>query len=616
MVTLAVLSILAAVSSTATALDNSTHAATLYFPTDSNAAYLSWLEQRGVGYGSSVFLSSRESEADSDNNGAAIHWQIDQDASKIRLAVAARATGWVGFGIAEAGGMPGSDIVYYTAATHTITDAYADAYLAPKVDVTQDWTLVHSQTEGGYIIFEAERDIDTDDPQDRPIIFDGRVERNPHRVIAAWGDSETIGYHGDSSARSTIRFYPTRHGSADGGLTSAGSEAQMFASAMAIEAEGYIDLIANDFIIPAVETEYADLCFSYQELVDQGMPTDKPLHVIGFEPIIGSKKHLHHITMYGLSDPNLRAPEGSCAERGFMGMSMVWGWAPGSHPHELPEEAGLPLGKDGNAFFWLNLHYDNRWLDEGVSDSSGVRLYYTSVRRENDMGVLQLGDPVVLLDGTQVGDGFSRHDFTCPESCLEGSFAADEVTVFSEHLHMHETGTKMVNKHVRNGEVIREARVDYFDFPQQGSYEVIQDRFTVKKGDSFHTECFFDTAEAEEGDAVKYGYGSKDEMCIAFLWYWPKQPIMLGVCGFGWFNPTCKAEYKSEALVAVDRAFGQLPVEEPGDALSSMPEVASSSQDEEQEPNKEDAGATSFGLALVPFNVLSLAAASLSLLFL
>lgn len=45
-----------------------------------------------------------------------IYWTIDDEAETIRIAVHAKAaTGWVGFGISEMGGMEGADIVFYEA---------------------------------------------------------------------------------------------------------------------------------------------------------------------------------------------------------------------------------------------------------------------------------------------------------------------------------------------------------------------------------------------------------------------------------------------------------------------------------------------------------------------
>lgn len=47
-------------------------------------------------------------------------WTIDTDLETIRVAIHAKdASGWVGWGMSEMGGMDGADIVYYEAAVRT-----------------------------------------------------------------------------------------------------------------------------------------------------------------------------------------------------------------------------------------------------------------------------------------------------------------------------------------------------------------------------------------------------------------------------------------------------------------------------------------------------------------
>jgi len=69
-----------------------------YFGGTENGAYLDWLQFQGTSYKRTEFLPSPAGNS----TGAAIHWTIQDD--EIFLAVAAKATGWVGFGIAESGG--------------------------------------------------------------------------------------------------------------------------------------------------------------------------------------------------------------------------------------------------------------------------------------------------------------------------------------------------------------------------------------------------------------------------------------------------------------------------------------------------------------------------------
>lgn len=81
----------------------------------------------------------------------------------------------------------------------------------------------------------------------------------------------------------------------------------------------------------------------------------------------------------------------------------LWGWAHGSMPLILPEEAGFRIGPNGITTVVLQVHYDNRALISGMVDTSGIRVYYTDQLRTHDATALTIGDPVVS------GYGLSRH---------------------------------------------------------------------------------------------------------------------------------------------------------------------------------------------------------------
>ena len=92
---------------------------TLYFGGADHQSYLDWLSEKTVEerYQASTFLPGPEGQ------GAAIHWKIEGE--EILLALAVRATGWAAFGISQAGGMLGADIVYWEASQpDTLTDAF------------------------------------------------------------------------------------------------------------------------------------------------------------------------------------------------------------------------------------------------------------------------------------------------------------------------------------------------------------------------------------------------------------------------------------------------------------------------------------------------------------
>lgn len=103
-------------------------------------------------------------------------------------------------------------------------------------------------------------------------------------------------------------------------------------------------------------------------------------------------------------------------------------------------------------------------------------------------------DPFVDLFGTPVGEGLVSHSFECSGGCSSTFLSADDdesVTVIREYLHMHATGTRMTNEQIRNGQVVRQASVEVWEFDQNGNVPVQQEPFQILPGDSFRTNCYY-----------------------------------------------------------------------------------------------------------------------------
>jgi DOMON domain/Copper type II ascorbate-dependent monooxygenase, N-terminal domain/Copper type II ascorbate-dependent monooxygenase, C-terminal domain len=537
----------------------------LVFPGRDNEVYTTWLNK--ASYKKSSFLPST---SDATVGGVQIHWTVDNE--MIHLAVVAQATGWVGFGLAESGSMRGADIILYTAATNTLVDSYVlDQLVKPLPDDCQSWELVNSVVDNGIIIVEAERLLNTTDTQDRTIIDDSSLLIPPTRVIAAWGNDSEPSYHGKSTARGSIRFFSTSDTS---------DERQLFVEDMVKEAQGNFTVSAKDFIIPSdVATTYQWFCFSREDLQALGVPMDEDLHTIGIEPVVAasSKKYVHHFILYG-AQLSWNKTLG-CSPDTFPGIETAYSWAPGDLPLNLPSNVGGPLGSKGFQSFALEIHYNNADLDANVSDSSGVRAFYTSIKREFDLGIFQTGDPFVTLESQIVSSdgGYAQHSFGCGGQCL-GTYLNESVTVIREYLHMHMTGVSMVNYQIRNDQVIHQGRVDFWDFAQQGGFEVVQAPFQIYPGDSFRTVCNYNAA-----NTVQWGLASQEEMCIAFLYYYPRKliddslPLMCGL-GVGDFLPGCNATYSVtqdfNSAKQLERVFGGVPATCPNNGVPTSPVAA------------------------------------------
>ena len=275
-----------------------------YFGGTDHQVYLNWVDSIASDYEASVYLPSIDP-----TQGAAIHWRIVDD-EWLHIAVAARCTGWIGFGLSEAGGMLGSDMALFEASRSTeITDAHVvESYRPQPDDCQQDWILVDDSSGGvttkqaaveageeGFLMFQARRKLATGDPQDKRVVNDADPVIPAHRVIAAWGDSDQVSYHGTNVARGAIRFFDPQDPS------------DSFTESMRQKAEGTFIVQASNYTIPPVDTEYADFCVSRSDLLKQGVPnTTESLNIIGFRPIISpeSAPQVHHFLVFGYNGPD------------------------------------------------------------------------------------------------------------------------------------------------------------------------------------------------------------------------------------------------------------------------------------------------------------------------
>jgi hypothetical protein len=212
---------------------------------------------------------------------------------------------------------------------------------------------------------------------------------------------------------------------------------------------------------------------------------------------------------------------------------------------------GVNVTGGGYRSFVLQVHYDNAELIPDQLDSSGVTLYYSQEPREYMAGVMDIGDPFLYLRDQVIPAGVSDYLFECPGTC-SSVFLGDgqPVTVVREYLHMHQSGYAMYNQHVRDGQVVRTGSVDFFDFSQSGGPAVQQQPFEVLPGDSFSTRCYY---KNDEGSNRTFGFGSAQEMCMAFLLYYPRKVIAVSEnMTFGWF---CGAGLGSFGFTPCDAAF-------------------------------------------------------------
>jgi hypothetical protein len=448
--------------------------------------------------------------------------------------------------------MAGADLFLFEASKpNEVRDAHVMDELLPLDDDCNNWEFVSSEVDenSDFLIVEVRRLIDTGDPQDRALIQDGAVELPPTLVISAWGDSAPVAYHGANRARGSIRFYNGNYNAEDA----------LYAQ-IDQESEGYFDLVARNYEVKPIVTEYVDICFSWDQLLAQGVP-NSTFSVVGIEPRVDAAvaEHVHHFILYGSYDALDDA--GKCSDIDY-GMNPVYGWGPGNGPLNYPLEVGMYVGPGGSfRSFRFQIHYNNPKLKEGNFDSSGVRLHYTSKMRPIEIGVANLADSTLWLRGQPVGMGLTEHKFSCPASCTKTFIQEDEpVTVFREIVHMHQRGMAAKNELIRDGEVVHTGQVDYFQFELQGIQSIQQTPYEVRRGDGFNSYCYY-----KNENYGSFGRNASQEMCMITLMYYPKK-TWLGMAP--WFCspqpifPPCLAEYESQTLDELPRKFNESTTEE------------------------------------------------------
>lgn len=210
----------------------------------------------------------------------------------------------------------------------------------------------------------------------------------------------------------------------------------------------------------------------------------------------------------------------------------IFVWARGVQTLVLPSQAGFRVGGTlGYKSLGLKIYYDNPSNDAGVSDSSGVTLYYTSNLRAHDAGVMSFGDPSGTLYDSDVADsttGLSNHRFACPSECSSSYFGdGEEVTVFGTMFHMRQTGTRAaLRKYSKDGVLETTLATEMFDSDFQDNVDIEamteSSSFTFRGGDQVLLDCYYDETDGDSFSGV-FGPGNNDESCNAFVYYWPAE---------------------------------------------------------------------------------------------
>nr|CAB3263917.1 DBH-like monooxygenase protein 1 homolog [Phallusia mammillata] len=447
-----------------------------------------------------------------------LYW--DFNTTHITLEVHGQTTGWVGFGISPGGGMTGADIIvgWVKNGQVTITDRHATGNSFPPLDAEQNIDDLSGGESDGWTWIKFTRQFATCASTQDLAITD-----NTMKTIYAFSSNDPTG--DDMVPRD---YHGTNRGSRDLMFTSSASSVAPPAG----ESVDTFTLTTGGFEIPAQDTYYSCHLLQFPDV-----PSKR--HIIKISPVIqkGHELYVHHIVVLQCADQlpsgTVVGSNGECqtenvpVDRRYCSRTMV-GWGVGGGDIIFPADVGFPFGEPGDPkFVMLQMHYDNPHLDAGVVDDSGLMFTYTSEIRTHDAAMMKAGHltyPLLQVIPPNASSFLTHAD--CSAECLEKAMDYSNITsikIFSVLLHTHLIGRKITFRHFRDGvELPYIAKDDAYDFNFQ-AYRYVKPERTVLPGDSMQVLCDYDSSMRS---GVTYGgLPTTREMCLAFMYYYPRLPI-------------------------------------------------------------------------------------------
>eukprot|EP00475_Leptophrys_vorax_P039811 TRINITY_DN7261_c0_g1_i1.p1 TRINITY_DN7261_c0_g1~~TRINITY_DN7261_c0_g1_i1.p1 ORF type:complete len:356 (+),score=52.29 TRINITY_DN7261_c0_g1_i1:677-1744(+) len=199
---------------------------------------------------------------------------------------------------------------------------------------------------------------------------------------------------------------------------------------------------------------------------------------------------------------------------------VLYAWAPGQDVFQLPDGVSFQMGVSGAAYVYIQVHYTNPSIVSGELDSSGIRVFYDTVPTANIAGVMQTGDATFHAPTLPANTDQIHYEFSCPTVCT--SNYPSNLTFFGSMLHMHGLGT-MIYSTLTSGSTGMTTtlnRVEYFDY---GFQQITPINMSFSPGDRINTHCIYSTLGISS--PVKFGIATTNEMCLQFLFYYPKMDI-------------------------------------------------------------------------------------------
>jgi hypothetical protein len=257
-----------------------------------------------------------------------------------------------------------------------------------------------------------------------------------------------------------------------------------------------------------------------------GLTEDKFVSAVDILP--GNRQIVHHVILYldatgeaEKLDAQDEAPGYDCyGGPGFelnvasvtsflLNGYTLGGWAPGARAHHLPEGVGMQLGRRAKIVMQVHYYTGGRTGE----DQTSVGLYFNKEA---------VKAPLYYLPVVQTRLNIKAGDPASVATAELSNIFVPEITVVDVFPHMHLLGTKIkLEKEFRGASELL-IGIDKWDFNWQGAYQ-FEKPVSLPLTSRLKLRCEFDNSVNNPRNPsnplkdVKWGEGTEDEMCLAFV---------------------------------------------------------------------------------------------------
>ncbi|XP_077973645.1 DBH-like monooxygenase protein 1 homolog isoform X2 [Styela clava] len=442
----------------------------------------------------------------SEDGTVKLAWNFTDD--KITFKLSAQTHGWIGVGFAKTQvGNTGADFIVAgdkSQSNYYVADMHVDKNGEYAVDKVQDVSViaVWEDQDETYAIFS------------RPLVscdHDQDVEITSDTLRIIWGVG-AVDPRGSEPERGEL--IPSKSGSLNIKLLNPMNPALDINSPDSVET---FDLKLDNIHVELGEYRHCTV-FRFPEITTKR-------HIVQFEPIIteGNEYNVRQITIRQCTriDQSLSATQQATynCDEATSCKTIVLTWSIGMTRFTYPDEVGYPVEEDAT-YFMMEIRYVNPQI-EGLIDSSGLRIYYTSQLRQYDAGVMSTGS---LVHESQIIPPRSTNFLLqghCMTECLTMALPHDgHVTIFAALLHAREAGRKIKLRHFRDGEELTPVAEDNSFLSLHQETQFLGQKIELHKRDNMIVECTYDTYDRNDITYVNNSKGG--ESCLAFLSYFPR----------------------------------------------------------------------------------------------